>query len=180
MQIIDLACCIQRYWYVHSRSMSLDGMGSLLLLLSIEIRRKKTLRNFLSARLETNCHFEAYNPSLWGINIVAKHEIRCEVLLRSSPTAAWREGPNALDTVSVFSFPNANMSVFHERALVYHLRVIFLNTRLREPQLNNSKHVPCSSLARSAPQDPVTVVRLKSPFNFPQSGYSNTLARGIK
>jgi len=45
--------------------------------------------------------------------------------------------------------------------LVYHLRVIILDSRLREPQLNNSKYVPCSSFARSAPQNPVTVMRLK-------------------
>ncbi len=152
-------------------------MGSLLLLLSIEIRWK-TLRNFSSVRMGTNCNWGLIIPRYGALTLLRNMKSAARSLLRSSPTAAWREGPNALDTVSVFSFPNANMSVFHERALVYHLRVIILNTRLRKPQLNNSKYVPSSSLARSAPQDPVTEVRLKAPLTS-FSPVTVTIWRGV-
>ncbi len=162
--------------------MSLDWIGlSAFVIIDRNSQKKKNFTQLLECTFGNQLSFwSLIIPRYGALTLLRNMKSAARSLLRSSPTAAWREGPNALDTVSVFSFPNANMSVFHERALVYHLRVIFLNTRLREPQLNNSKHVPCSSLARSAPQDPVTVVRLKSPFNFPQSGYSNTLARGIK
>ncbi len=40
--------------------MSLDWIGlSAFVIIDRNSQKKKTLRNFLSARLETNCHFEA-------------------------------------------------------------------------------------------------------------------------
>ncbi len=87
---------------MHSRLWVQIEVGSLLLLLSIEIRWK-LYGNFSSVRMGTNCNWGLIIPRYGGINIVAKHEICCESLLRSSPTAAWPRGAKrARHCVSVF------------------------------------------------------------------------------
>lgn len=59
-----------------------------------------------------------YNPSVWGINIVAKHKIRCEVPAPILPHRRMTRGANHADSRSLSSVQSAETSVFHQRAVV--------------------------------------------------------------